>query len=93
MPPKRSEYTNKVNLVSNTGVVATDTTASGTARSIGAGASYGGDKALFYGGNTDGSGRINYANLVTNQGAVGSDQSAVGTARANLGGATYSYST
>ena len=58
--------------------------------------SYGGDKALFYGGNAEGttpSGKLNIYNLVTNQGVVGSYQTGVGTGRSNLGGATYSYST
>ena len=39
------------NLVSNAGVVATDTTGVGTARAYGAACEYGGDKAIFGYGN------------------------------------------
>ena len=64
------------NLVSNTGVVATDTTGVGTARFGLAAAAYGGDKAIF------GYGSIyNISNLVSNTGVVATDSTGVGTSR------------
>ena len=67
--------TNITNLVSNAGVVATDTTGVGTARQRLAAASYGGDKAIFL----DLVVRFvittkSYTNLVSNAGVVASDQ-------------------
>ena len=61
------------NLVSNTGVVATDTAGVGAARSGLAAAGYGGDKAIFgfgFGGNA--SGFLSMTNLVSNTGAKAS---------------------
>jgi hypothetical protein len=75
------------NLVSNTGVVATDTTGVGTARSSLAAAGYGTDKAIFgYGG-----GALTYSltNLVSNTGVVATDTTGVGTARTDLAAASY----
>jgi hypothetical protein len=73
------------NLVSNTGVVATDTTGVGTARGYLAAAGYGNDKAIFgYGFST-----TNITNLVSNTGVVASDTTGVGTARSNLAAASY----
>ena len=60
-----SSLTNKV---SNTGIVATDTTGVGTARSYLAAAGYGADKALF-GYGQDGLER-SFTNLVSNTGVV-----------------------
>ena len=77
------------NLVSNTGVVASDTTGVGTARDNLAAAGYGGDKAIFGFGYT-GSGTTNVTNLVSNTGVVSSDQTGVGTARNHLAAAGYS---
>ena len=78
------------NLVSNTGVVASDTIGVGTARYQLAGAGYGGDKAIFgYGRdatNTVGS----MTNLVSNTGVVATDTTGVGTARYSLGAASFS---
>jgi hypothetical protein len=72
------------NLVSNLGVVATDTTGVGTARAGLAAAGYGGDKAIFgYG--------IGHSmtNLVSNLGVVATDTTGVGTARYYLAAAGY----
>jgi hypothetical protein len=73
------------NLVSNTGVVATDTTGVGTARYSLAAAGYGTDKAIFGYGN----GPVSMTNLVSNTGVVATDTTGVGTARSQLGAATY----
>jgi hypothetical protein len=56
------------NLVSNTGVVATDTTGVGTARADTGAAGYGGDKAIFGYGNTGVN--VSMTNLVSNTGVV-----------------------
>ena len=75
------------NLVSNTGVVATDTTGVGTARRELAASSYGGDKAIFGYGKTDSD--VSLTNLVSNTGIVASDVTGVGTARDFLAAASY----
>jgi hypothetical protein len=74
-----SSNTSITNLVSNTGVVASDTAGVGTARRYSACAAYGGDKAIFgYGW----AGAItNITNLVSNSGVVSSDVTGVGTSR------------
>ncbi len=78
------------NLVSNTGVVATDTTGVGTARFNPAAAGYGTDKAIFgYGIN---SAVVSMTNLVSNTGVVANDVTGVGTARYILAAAGYSTS-
>ena len=84
----RSSLTNKV---SNSGVVASDTTGVGTARLLLAAAKYGGDKAVFgYGGYYDGSmNLLSITNLVSNTGVVSSDTSGVGTARRSLAATNY----
>ena len=72
------------NKVSNTGVVASDTTGVGTARNKLAAATYGTDKAIFGYGSTDqysNSSGVSMTNLVTNTGVVGNDVTGVGTAR------------
>jgi len=82
----RFSITNKV---SNIGIVATDTSGVGTARSYLAAASYGYDKAIFGFGAID-SGYTNITNLVNNLGVVANDQAAAtGTARSNLAAAGY----
>ena len=84
-----SGYTTITNLVSNQGVVATDTTGVGTGRSGLAAAGYGGDKAIFgYGYN--GSTFTAVTNLVSNAGVVATDTTGVGTARNWLAAASYS---
>ena len=75
------------NLVSNTGVVATDTAGVGTARSFLAAASYGTGKAIFGYGTTGSSTAI--TNLVSNTGVVATDTTGVGTAREQLAAAGY----
>jgi len=76
------------NLVSNTGVVATDTAGVGTARSDLAAAGYGIDKAIFGYGN-NGITYVSITNLVSNTGVVASDTTGVGTARYMLAAAGY----
>ncbi len=76
------------NLVSNTGVVATNTAGVGTARRALAAAGYGTDKAIF-GYGTTGS-RVSITNLVSNTGVVANDTAGVGTARQYLAAAGYS---
>ena len=75
------------NLVSNTGIVATDTAGVGTARYILAAAGYGTDKAIFGYGD---SGLLSITNLVSNTGVVATDTTGVGTARDSLAAAGYS---
>ena len=76
------------NLVSNTGVVANDTTGVGTARYQLAAAGYGTDKAIFgYGYAT--SVYASMTNLVNNTGVVATDTTGVGTAREALAAAGY----
>jgi hypothetical protein len=76
------------NLVSNTGVVGTDVTGVGTARSNLAAATYGGDKAIFgYGFN--GTAGTNVTNLVSSTGVVATDTAGVGNSRFNLAAASY----
>ena len=84
---------NLVNQVSSTGVVATDTTTTGTGKSQTAGGSYGSDKAIFgYGVAPSLSPAwINNINLVSNTGVIASDTPGVGSMRSNLVGATYGY--
>ena len=80
-------YTSITNLVSNTGVVATDTAGVGQARLGLAAAGYGGDKAIFgYGFN---SGTLSMTNKVSNTGVVAGDTTGVGTARWFLAAAGY----
>ena len=90
--PVGSGYTNITNLVSSTGVVATDTPGVGTARAQIAAAGYGGDKAIFgYGLSfTSPSTAVeNVTNLVSNTGVVSANTPGVGTARARLAAAGY----
>ena len=86
-------YVSTINLVSSTGVVATDTATSATGRSMLAAAGYGGDKAIFgYGQKfTPPSTTTFYSmtNLVSNTGTLGSDVTGVGTGRLGLAAATY----
>ena len=81
--------TNIKNLVNSSGVVASDATGVGTARSNAAGTTYGGDKGIFGFGNPAASGYTGITNLVSNSGVVASDTSAVGTARQGLAAAQY----
>jgi hypothetical protein len=83
--------TSVTNLVSNTGVVATDTAGVGTARRSLAAAGYGNDKAIFgYGATTAGGNQVSMTNLVSNTGVVAADTTGVGTARYSIAAAGYS---
>mgnify|MGYP003341287453 CR=1 FL=1 len=84
-----SGYSSLTNLVSNTGVVATDTTGVGTARYYLAAAGYGGDKAIFGYGTNSSLTFVSMTNLVSNTGVVSSDTTGVGTARYSLAAAGY----
>tara|TARA_R100001198_G_C5219469_1_gene202119 strand:+ start:66 stop:1520 length:1455 start_codon:yes stop_codon:yes gene_type:complete len=84
-----SSRINTSNLVSSSGVVASNTTGVGTARTNAGGASYGEDKGIFAFGQ-DSSGKINASNLVSNTGVVATDTTGVGTARNALRAASYS---
>lgn len=87
--------TNVSNLVSSTGVVATDTPGVGTARYGIGGSSYGGDKAIFgFGGSNPGVAPNpltlrSMTNLVSNTGVVAADTPGVGTARVGVAATTY----
>jgi len=85
-----SSVTGVTNLVSSSGVIATDVSAVGTARQRLAAASYGGDKAIFAFGHTGS--YVNTRNLVNNSGVVASDATGAGTARENLAAAGFSSS-
>ncbi len=67
------------NLVSNAGVVATDVTGVGTARSLPAACENGGDKGIFGYGSTGS--RVSMTNLVSNTGVVATDTTGVGSIR------------
>ena len=83
IPP--SYMTNLTNLVSNAGVVATDTAGVGTARNKPGSCEYGTDKAIFaYGAPTTA-----ISNLVSNTGVVASDVAGVGTARDDIAACSY----
>lgn len=75
------------NLVTNTGVVATDTTAVGSARGGLAAAGYGSDKAIFGYGST--TGVVSITNLVSNVGVVQSNVTSAGPAKYGLAAAGY----
>jgi len=78
-----SGYSNTSNLVSNTGVVSSDVTGVGTARSAMAACEFGGDKGIFGFGYAPG-GYVGMTNLVSNTGVVADDVTAVGSARGYL---------
>ena len=82
------------NLISSSGVVASDTSAVATAKLMMMAATYGFDKAVYaFGdnGSSAGSANNNTRNLVSNVGVVASDASGAGTARS--GGAATEYGT
>jgi hypothetical protein len=89
-----SSNVNTINLVSNTGVMASDTPGVGTARGNLGSAGYGGDKAIFGFGttipNTPSPGNTSITNLVSNTGVMASDTPGVGTARISAMAAGYS---
>ena len=75
------------NLVSNSGVVAADTTGVGSGRRWLAAAGYGDDKAIFGYGQISSTSKI--TNLVSNSGVVATDNTGVGTDRYQLAAASY----
>ena len=77
------------NLVSNSGVVSTDTTGVGTARSDLAAAGYGSDKAIFGYGTTGSTVTVSMTNLVSNTGVVSADTTGDGTGRRGLAASSY----
>jgi hypothetical protein len=82
------------NLVSNTGVIATDSSGAGSGRWAINASPYGGDKAIFGFGRLV-SGILTYVsmtNLVSNTGVVSSDTPGVGSGRGSLGSCGYSSS-
>jgi hypothetical protein len=83
-----SSRTNLSNLVSNTGVVAANTTGVGTPRWTPAGCRYGGDKGIFAYG-SEGNTIYSLSNKVSNTGVVATDTAGVGTARLQLGACSY----
>jgi hypothetical protein len=78
-----------INLVSNTGVTATNTAGAGTARRMLAAAGYNTDKSIFGYGTPAGGGYLSMTNLVSNTGVVANDTTGVGTPRYGLGAAAY----
>jgi hypothetical protein len=90
-PASPATNTNVTNLVSNLGVVASDTPGVGTSRSSLAAAGYGGDKAIFgFGSIAPTSPNVtNVTNLVSNLGVVATDTPGIGTARSLLSAASY----
>ena len=76
------------NIVSNTGVVASNTTGVGTERNGLAAAGYGGDKAIFGYGH-DGAANVSMTNKVSNTGVVATDTTGVGQGRQHLAAASY----
>ena len=85
-----SNYSSLTNLVSNTGVVASDTPGVGTARQNLAAAGYGTDKAIFgFGDNPSYPSGSSLTNLVSNTGVVASDTPGVGTTRSYPAAARY----
>ena len=78
------------NLVNDQGIMQADTAAvSGVSvKAQGAGATYGGDKAVHAFGN-NGSSTMNTKNLISNAGVVGADVTGVGTVRLELSAVSY----
>jgi len=83
-----SPYYSLTNLISNSGVVASDVTGVGTARERLAACEYGGDKGIFGYGSTVAS-SVSMSNLVSNAGVVATDVTGVGTARVLLAACSY----
>ena len=73
----------QTNIVSSSGVVASDVTGAGTGRYYAGCANYGGDKAIIGFGNP-GAGDVSLSNLISSSGVVASDTTGVGTARDSL---------
>jgi hypothetical protein len=87
-------YYSMVNLVSNTGVMASDTSGLGLIRAYGAGATFGYDKAIFGFGETqhippNDITRISHTNIISNTGVVASDTLHAEEGRMYVAGAGY----
>jgi len=91
IPPTVNLDYSLTNLVSNTGVVATDTAGVGTARRDLAACGYGADRAVFGYGFTSSPTSTFYSitNLVSNTGVVATNTTGVGTARRELAACRY----
>jgi hypothetical protein len=76
------------NLVSNTGILASDVNSAGPARTNLAACSFGGDKGIFGYGNAS-SGNTTATNIVSNTGVVASSTTNSGTARVELAACEY----
>jgi len=88
-PDVSPTYTGAINLVSNTGVVASDTSGVGSVHGVNfAGCEYGQDKGIFGFGYT-GLPMLDFTNLITNLGVVASDVTTVGTPRNGLGACSF----
>ena len=84
--------TNVSNLVNSSGVVASDVSAVGTSRYSPAGAKYGGDKAIIFGGSTtSGDTVVGITNLINNSGVVGADVAAAARTAADVAGSDYGF--
>ena len=78
------------NIISNTGVAASDVAGVGAVRAYTAGCEYGNDKGIMgYGYVHATGGKLNITNLISNTGVIGTDVTGVGTARMGLAAATY----
>jgi PII-like signaling protein len=77
------------NLVSDTGVVASDTTGVGTVRKSLAACGYGKGKGIFGFGEDGSAAEVGMTNLVSNIGVVATDVTAVGTGRSVLGACSF----
>ena len=75
------------NLISNLGVVATDVSGVGTARSAPSACEYGGDKGIFGFGSLPSETAI--TNFVSNAGVIATDTTGVGTVRQGVGACSY----
>ena len=82
-------YVSMTNLVSNTGVVATDTAGVGAERGELAAAGYGSDKAIFGYGYSSPNSYYSITNLVSNTGVVASNTTGVGRTRRGPAAAGY----
>jgi hypothetical protein len=75
-PQPVTGFTAISNLISSSGVVASDTSGVGTVRGYGGGCEYGGDKGIFgFGYNNISSNPLAVSNLVSNSGVIASDVS------------------
>jgi len=81
--------TNKSQLVNNSGVMASEDNAVGTARGYNSGCEYGLGLAIFFAGENAVGGYVSITNLVNTSGVVGADVTGVGEIRAGQTGCAY----